>query len=261
VDIPSLTYKYPENDDVRYGFRTSTTISGYNFGVFFWHTQEYTPLLERSTTTHGTTDLGLAILGVPGLWVVPNRDYYAVFPDVNILGAYVNKEMPLGVLRGEFTYRPRRSYNTLDPSDEDALVKRDNIQYLIAWDIQTMCRPLTETGTVDINLEYHGSWVLGDTDYLNVAGYLTPIRREDHEFLLNVGTSFDYNRYSVGVTVIYNTQDHGAVMPSVKFVPDFMNKAFSFELKYINIFGDSDYEGLGLFRQKDMVVLTSQWSF
>jgi len=261
VDIPSLTYKYPENNDVRYGFRTSTTMSGYNFGVFFWHTQEYTPLLERSTTTHGTTDLGLAILGVPGLWVVPNREYYAIFPDVNILGAYVNKEMPLGVLRGEFTYRPRRSYNTLDPSDEDALVKRDNIQYLIAWDIQTMCRPLTETGTVDINLEYHGSWVLGDTDYLNVAGYLTPIRREDHEFLLNLGTSFDYNRYSVGITVIYNTQDHGAVMPSVKFVPDFMNKAFSFELKYINIFGDSDYEGLGLFRQKDMVVLTSQWSF
>ena len=40
-----------------------------------------------------------------------------------------------------------------------------------------------------------------------------------------------------------------------------MNSAWSFELKYINVFGDNDYEGLGILRKKDMVVFTTQLNF
>ena len=50
-------------------------------------------------------------------------------------------------------------------------------------------------------------------------------------------------------------------MPSVKYVPDAFNKACSFELKYIGVYGRNDFEGMGLFRQKSMVVLTSQFSW
>jgi hypothetical protein len=50
-------------------------------------------------------------------------------------------------------------------------------------------------------------------------------------------------------------------MPVVKWLPSWWDKAFSAELRYINIFGDNDYEGLGIFRQKDMVVLTTQINF
>ncbi len=265
TEIPFVRYEHPNGDhtfkDLRFGGRTSTTIAGYQFGFFYWHTQEYTPVIERGDII-GETDLGKALAGDPfRSFVVPNREYIIHYPEVNILGAYINKDMPLGVLRSEVTYRPRRTYNTLDPAEPTALVKRDNLQYLLAWDIQTMFRPLSETGTVDINLEYYGNWVIGDSKYLNVPGYLTPIRRDDHSFLFNIGTGFDYDKYHVGVTLIHNVQNNGAVMPSVKYVPDAFNKACSFELKYIGVYGRNDFEGLGLYRQKSMVVLTSQFSW
>ena len=50
-------------------------------------------------------------------------------------------------------------------------------------------------------------------------------------------------------------------MPLIKWMPAWKNKAFSAELRYIGIFGDNDYEDLGMFRQKDMVVLTTQLNF
>ena len=265
TEIPVVRYKHPDGGhtfkDLRFGGRTSTTIGGYQFGAFYWHTQEYTPVIERGKT-YGSNDLGAAINPLlAGLWVVPNREYIIRYPEVNILGAYINKDMPLGVLRSEVTYRPRRTYNTLDPAEPSALVKRDNLQYLLAWDIQTMFRPLSETGTIDINLEYYGNWIIGNAKYLNVAGYLTPVRKDDHTFLFNIGTGFDYDKYHVGVTFIHNVQNNGAVMPSVKYVPDAFNKACSFELKYIGVYGRNDFEGMGLFRQKSMVVLTSQFSW
>lgn len=262
-EVPVVRFVTPTDgaSDLRYGARTSTTLAGYQFGAFYWHSQEYTPVIERGGVV-GTTDLGKAINPLlAGLWVVPNRQYTLLYPEVNNIGLYGNKEMPLGVLRGELVYKPNRTYNTLDPNEPSALVKRDNLQYLLAWDIQTMFRPLSETGTIDINLEYMGSWVFGNTDFLNVPGYLTPIRRDDHTFLFNIGTGFDYDMYRAGLTVMYNLNDNGAIIPSVKYVPEWFNKACSFELKYIGIFGKDNFEGFGLFQQKSMVVLTSQFSF
>ena len=258
TETPVIRYEHPSGAeswrDMRYGARTSTTLAGYQFGAFYWHTQEYTPVIERGGVV-GSTTL------IPGLWVIPNRDYIIRFPEVNIFGAYVNKDMPLGVIRSEATYRPNRSYNTLDPNVPSAVVTRDNLQYLLAWDIQTKNTAISQTGTIDINIEYTGNWVLGNTDYLNSPGYLTPVRRDDHTFLFNVATGWNYDMYSAGVTVIYSVQNNGVIMPSVKYNPEWFNKACSFELKYINVFGKDDFESLGLFRQKSMVVLTSQFSF
>jgi hypothetical protein len=263
TEIPSVRYETPTDniENLRYGARTSTTAVGYQFGAFYWHTQEYTPVMERGGT-RGTTDVGALINPLlAGLYVVPNRDYIMRWPNVNIFGLYANKDMPLGVLRTEATYRPKRTYNTLDPNEPSALTKKDTLSYLLAWDIQTMFRPLSETGTIDINLEYVGDWILEDASYLNVTGYLTPVHKDTHTFLFNIGTNWNYSEYSAGVMVIYNVYNNGAILPSVKWTPDWYNKAFSFDLKYINVFGKDDFEGMGLFRQKDMLVFTTQFSF
>ena len=61
--------------------------------------------------------------------------------------------------------------------------------------------------------------------------------------------------------VIANVHSNGAFIPSAKYNPEWFNKACSFTLQYINPYGSDNFEGLGLFRQKSMVVLTSQFSF
>ena len=77
-----------------------------------------------------------------------------------------------------------------------------------------------------------------------------------------LSSNWFYNRLAGEIIASYNPWGNsGLLMPAVKYMPGWMNQAFSFELKYINVFGDNDYEGLGILREKDMVVLTTQFNF
>ncbi|MEN6466410.1 MAG: DUF1302 family protein [Syntrophaceae bacterium] len=263
TEIPQVRYELPTDsiDNLRYGARTSTTAGGVQFGAFYWHTQEYTPVMERGGT-RGTTDVGATINPLlAGLYVVPNREYIMRWPNVNIFGAYANKDMPLGVLRTEVTYKPNRVYNTMDPNEPSALTKKDNLACLVAWDAQTMFRPISETGTIDLTLEYMGDFITQDASGLHVTGYLTPIHKDNHSFVAMLGFNWNYSEYSLNIVAMHNVHNNGFLMPTAKWNPDWYDKAFSFEVKYINCYGKDDFEGMGLFRQKDMVVFTTQFSF
>lgn len=263
TEVPVAEEEIPDDDlgDARFGCRTSTTVGGWNFGLSYWHSHEFNPVFERGDLTGGS----IPIPGMEALYPMykmDERKYTIMYPEVDIIGAYTNKCFSQGVLRTELTFRPDRQYNTLNLEEEpDAIAERDNLQYLIAWDMNKMFRPLNKNGSFDIRFEYYGNYVMGDTDDLHVSGYITEIEQIDHQFLLNITTDYNYGMYTIDLLGIYDTRGDGIFMPSIKYAPDWLNNHFTFELKYIRIFGDNDFEGMGMFRQKDLVVLTSQWTF
>jgi len=62
--------------------------------------------------------------------------------------------------------------------------------------------------------------------------------------------------------VIYDLRNNGLVQPSITYSPDFMNRKWSFKLQYTNVFADNSLDYYyGIVRDKDMVVLTTQFSF
>ena len=71
---------------------------------------------------------------------LPFRDYILSHPNKDIFGVYMNKQLtgssPIpGVLRAEAIYVPNQPFNTFDPRDSDAIVRRDYVKYMIAYDL------------------------------------------------------------------------------------------------------------------------------
>jgi hypothetical protein len=71
-----------------------------------------------------------------------------------------------------------------------------------------------------------------------------------------------YNLIETRLILGHNIESKsGLIMPTIKWMPSWKDNAFSAELRYIGIYGDDDYEDLGMFRQKDMIILTTQFNF
>lgn len=253
-EIPHVEEEYPQNnlDDLRYGFRTSTFLGGYEFGVMYYHTQNYDPVI-RYGTLHESP--------MPGI-IPPTRDYVMIHPNINIFGFYGNKDIPVGLLRAEMIYIPDKPYNTLDLSDADAVVGRDYVKYMIAWDLNGLFYfPWHKSAPIDVTLEHVGEWVK-NADNVQYAIYNTQVETWTPSFNGRISTNFFYDKLSTELIFSYAPKDSsGLFMPVVKYTPSWKNKALSFELRYINIFGESHYKGLGILKEKDMFVLTTQFNF
>jgi hypothetical protein len=251
AEIPNVVHEYPGEDDYRFGFRTSTFLGGYEFGASYYHTQIYDPVVKRTDITYS----------VPGV-DLPFRDYYLVHPDVDYFGAYFNKDIPVGLLRGEAIYAPNKSYNTFDTSDFDAVVERDYYKYMIAWDLSgALYFDWHKSAPFDITLEHIGEFVPDNEDIQNVI-YGTELKRYKPSIGGRITTNWFYNLIQTDIIASYGFEGKdGLLMPVIIWTPPWQDYAFSAELRYINIFGDNDYEDLGMFRQKDMVVLTTQFNF
>ena len=252
--IPTVTAKYPGAwSGTRGGFRTNTTLSGWNFGFSYFHTQEYNPVVKRGDLTGGIDpDTGL-----------PLRQYTLVFPNKDIIGGYLNKQLPWpGVLRAEVIYVPNQPFNTFDTRDFDAIVRRDYIKYMVAYDLNSFFYfQWHKTAPFDITFEHVGE-VIPKNKNIQYIIYSTEQKQWNPAFNMRISTNWLYNLISTELVAGYMPWGRsGLVMPAVKFMPPWFNKKLSFELKYINIFGKNNFQGLGILRKKDMVLLTSQFDW
>jgi hypothetical protein len=248
--------EYPSGwKSLRGGFRTNTTLGGYNFGISYFHTQNYDPLLKRGPI-------------IPGLFSVttglPVRYYPLVHPNIDIIGAYMNKQLSPtlpGILRADVIYIPNKPFGTQDLRDTDAIVRRDYIKYMIAYDLSSFLYfPWHKTASFDITFEHVGE-VIPDNKNVQYIIYDTTVRQWNPSFNMRISTNWLYNLIYTDLTFGYMPWGKsGLIMPSIKYMPSWMNNAFSFELKYIGIFGDK-FKGLGILRSKDMVVFTTQFNW
>ena len=254
--IPSLKQEYPSGwwDEARGGFRTTTLAGGYTFGFSYFHTQNYNPVSKRGGLT-GALD------PTTGL---PLREYIFSHLNIDIFGAYMNKQLTggiPGVVRADLIYVPNQPFNTFDTSDSDAVVRRNYVKYMLAWDLTgALYFQWHKTAPFDLTFEHTGEWLPRNKNitYLN--------SEEQNEwnpaFNMRISTNWHYNLFSTSLIVGYIPWgDSGLIMPSVGYTPAWFNESLSFQLQYINIFGSNDFEGLGIFRKKDMVVLTTQFNW
>lgn len=263
TEIPHVTEKLPGMwSDLRGGFRTNTTLSGWNFGLTYFHTQEYNPLLKRGDII----DPGAFIPQpppLPPIVIPPTREYTLVHPNMDIIGVYMNKQLPWpGVLRAEAIYIPNKPFNTFDTRDSDAIVRRDYIKYMIAYDLNGFFYfQWHKTAPFDITFEHVGE-IIPDNKDIQYIVYATEQKKWNPAFNLRISTNWLYNLISTEIIAGYMPWGKsGLVMPAVKYMPPWLNRKLSFELKYINVFGKNDFQGLGILRHKDMVVLTSQFDW
>jgi len=253
--IPQFREKYPKGwgDHARGGFRTNTTLGGYQFGLFFFHTQEYNPITRRGRV------LGYLFPGGPEI-----RDVVLSHPDKDIIGLYLNKQLtgsaPIpGVLRTEVIYVPNQPFNLINLADTDHIVRRDYVKYLIAYDLTGYIYPSWHnTAPINITLEHIGE-VIPDSDDLQYSIYATKMRTFNPSFNMSISTNWRYNLISTKLIASFSPWGRsGLIMPIVKYTPPWWNNKFSAELRYINVYGNSNYKGLGILKDKDMIVLTTQ---
>ena len=254
TEIPSVRERFPGMwSGLRGGFRTNTTLSGWNFGFTYFHTQEYNPVVKRG---------GIIDPGIPP-FVPPTREYTLVHPNKDIIGAYLNKQLPWsGVLRAEAIYIPNQPYNTFDTRDFDAVVRRDYVKYMVAYDLNSFFYfQWHKTAPFDITFEHVGE-VIPKNKNVQYIVYSSEMPQWNPAFNMRISTNWLYNLISTELVVGYMPWGRsGLIMPAVKYMPPWLNKKLSFELKYINIFGKNDFQGLGILRKKDMVLLTSQFDW
>jgi hypothetical protein len=257
TEIPVVKHDYPEYgmDDARFGFRTSTFLGGYEFGVSYYHTQIYDPVTKRSNETYPTH---IPDPNAPQIY----RNYYLTHPDIDYFGIYLNKDMPVGLLRAEAIYAPNKSFNTFDQTDDDGIVERGYYKYMLAWDLNGLLYfDWHKSAPFDITIEHVAEYVPDNEDVQNII-YADEIEQYKPTIGARISTNWFYNLLQTELVVSYGFKGQdGLIMPVVKWSPSWKDKAFSAELRYINIFGDNDYEDLGMFRQKDMIVLTTQLNF
>lgn len=275
-EIPYVHTKYPDNfEDTRFGFRTSTLLAGYQFGISYWHTQNYDVIIERGGIIGQTVSNGQ---------ILPLREYTVSYPTMDYIGFYMNKQLPWpGVVRAEAVYSPNKPYNSFALVDsytnfmefpgfprnnyalstESAVVRRDYVKYMLAYDLNSYFYfDWHKTAAFDITFEHIGEWVPNSSDLQQVIYSYTKVPNYHASFNLRISTNWYYNRLSTDLVFGYDTFGNTMLlMPTVKWMPGWMNQKFSAELKYIGLMGDNDYEGLGMFRKKDMIILTTQFNF
>lgn len=247
---------YPDTwDDMRYGFRTNTYTGAVNFGFLYWHTQSYDVVVQRGAV--------VGQIPVNPFFSLNIRNYDLVHPTMDIYGAFMNVQFPWpGVFRGEVIYSPNKSFNTFDFTDADAIVERDYYKYMVAYDLNSFLYfNWHKTAPFDLTFEHVGEWI-PDSDNLQYVIYGTEQKSFVPRFGLRLYTSWFYDKLQTEFIVNYRPwANSGIMMPTIKWKPGLANDKFSLQLRYINVFGDNDYEGLGFLRTKDMIVLTTEFAF
>ena len=248
-----LDTDYPDSslEDARWGFKTSSTVFGCQAGVYFW----------RANEIDGTFRIeGSVVDPTTGLTYYNIRPQY---PKQNVYGFYANKNFDFGVIRLDAAYRPDREYNTLDQTVASGIVEKDFFDGSIGFQQGSHVAQIKSNQSFSFIFEYVGNYFLtSDMDQAAVPSYWVPYHKDSHTFFFSGGTNYNFGMYSYDLTVIYNTRNNGLIQPSFSYSPDFMNRKWKFTLQYSNVFGDDNYDyPYGLVREKDMVVLTTQFSF
>ncbi len=250
--FPHVEDAYPDDslEDLRFGAKTSTFLGGAEFGVLYFHTHEYDPVFTRGER-HPV---------IPG--VLYQQDYILDHPEIDIFGVYTNMDLPLGLLRAEAIVIPNKHFVNLTQSD--AVSEETYVKYMLAWDLNGYFYfNWHKSAPFDITIEHVGEYV-PDNDDLHFVTYPTEIPTWRPNLGCRLSTNWFYNILATEVIFSYTwgeEGDSGLFMPVVKWTPSWNNDMFSAELRYIGIFGEEPLEDLGMFKNKDMVVLTTQINF
>jgi len=252
----SVETQYPDSnwDDMRYGGRTTFSLQGVQFGFSYFHTQNYLPLFERGAVNVITPSFATA-------------DYIVTYTkNYDIFGVFANKQLTSipGVLRTEAVYSPNMPYDSFNCGPgENCIIRRDNVKYLLAWDLNSYFYfQWKKDAPIDITIEHTGEWTPNNKDIVLGGGYMDVQPEYSGSIGGQISTSWLYGIFKTAMIVAYITDnDAGLFMPSVTWTPLWQNSRFSMELKYIGIYGNTPYRQLGLFKNKDMVLLTTQLNF
>jgi len=241
----SGTSDYPDSSlkDSRWGFKTSSTLAGWQTGVYYWNANEIDGTFKIDSTVPGAINLHLQ------------------FPRQNVYGYYANKNFDFGVLRLDAAYRPNREFNTLDRSYPTGIVEKDKLMVQLGYSKDFMWRKLNPSASFSFICEYVGDYFLEDTDQAAVPSYFIKFPRDLHSIFLSGGTNYNFGMYSYGLTIIYNSEECGLIQPSFTYQPTWMNNKWQFKLQYSNVFGPDYAYPYGLMKEKDNVILTTQFIF
>ncbi len=250
IPNPATPSDYPDSSlgDARWGVKTSSTIKGWQTGLYFWSANEMNATFRILGTTILTPNLSLL-------------DIQTQFPRQNVYGFYTNKNFDFGVLRFDAAYRPNREYNTLDRTVPSGIVEKDFLMVQVGFNKDMMIRKINPNQAFSFVFEYVLEYFMEDTDQACVPTYFIEYPRDMHTLFFNASTNYNFGKYSYDLTVIYNSEECGLVQPSFTYVPDWMNRQWSFKLQYSIVFGPDYSYPYGLLKEKDMVVLTTQFSF
>ena len=190
------------------------------------------------------------------------RNYYLVHPDIDYFGAYVNKDIPVGLLRAEAVYAPNKSFGTFDLSDFDGITEQDYYKYMIAWDLNGLFYfDWHKSAPFDLTLEHVGEYVPNNKN-LQFAVMGEEVEQYTPSISARISTNWFYGLLETQLIMSYGFNNNdGLIMPVAKWKPAWRDNAFSAELRYIGIYGDSDYKDIGMFKKKDMAILTLQYNF
>ncbi len=252
---PNITRSnYPDSnlDDARWGFKTSSTLYGVQTGVYFWRGHAFTPPV---LWYKGSTPSGLGF---------DYHNFELEYTRQNTYGLYANKNFDFGVLRMDMAYKPEYDYQTDDISRYSQLVCQvDTLLFQLGFNKDFMMRRLNANQAFSLTAEYVGEYLLGETGGALLAFPWHEKKRQDsHTLMMSLGTNYNFGMYALDLTSLYNMGNNGLIQPSFTYNPDWMNRKWSFKLSYANVFGDHNYDlPYGILREKDLVVLTTQFSF
>jgi len=239
------TADYPDSSlkDSRWGFKTSSTLAGWQTGVYFWDANEIDGTFKVDSVAPGVVNLHLQ------------------YPRQKVYGWYGNKNFDIGVLRLDAAYRPNREFNTLDRSVPSAIVEKDKLMVQVGFNKDFMMRALNPSASFSFIFEYVGDYFLEDTDMAAVPSYFIKFPKDLHSIFISGGTNYNFGMYSYGLTFIYNSEECGLIQPSFTYAPTWMNNKWQFKLAYSDVFGPAYSYPYGLMNEKDMVILTTQYTF
>jgi hypothetical protein len=251
LHTPSVKYNYPDAsmEDSRWGLRASTTISGTQFGSYFWHGNAHSPVIQLDD-------------GVP---TVPGTPLNATitYPSENVFGIFANKSTNYGLLRFDSAFRPSKAYNSMDYEKyPNAIAEKPNLTVQLGYDKSFYLTKLNPSQTFALALEYIGEFVLEDLDDIHVPNYFVEYDKELHLIQARILTNYGYGKYEYQLVGLYYLSGCSLIQPKFTYKPDWMNNKWQFALQYNHLWSENQYTyPLGLKEEKDMILLTTQFSF
>lgn len=271
--LPFIQKQYPQGwDSTRGGLRIQKMAGGATFTFSYFHTQNYNPTLVREDVLTRPSPLTAGMLHISTLppslilgFSSPGyRQYTFKFPNVDIFGAALNHvfEHVPGVLRAEAIYIPDQVFASRSVKDQDGMTRRDYVKYMVGYDLNGYFYfPWHKDDAFNITVEHVGEWIPQNTNVQYIT-YDTEYKQYNPSFSVLIGTTWFYKLLSTSLLAVYMPwADSGFISPSVGFTPSWMNGKWSFTLMYVNCYGQSDTKGFVFARDKNLLVLTSEFDF
>jgi hypothetical protein len=268
-----------------FGGRLRFSLGGLNLALFDWYGYELQPVVKDL----GLSDLTIAdyrgVLGRPDLadvytaLGVPVAAQSAVrldrfrflYPRQNVLGMTGNYYLAAlkAVTRFELVLRPKKRFQvdgfdrvTGAITNRDGLVRRDEVQWQIAFDFSGLYWPaLNRESDFSFSVEYTQAIVPDPAEGMRAGVFETPLRQVTDTLSVRGSTAYFYNCVQPSVTAIWQPEQGAwAVVPALGLAAPF-DSNLTAELRYVTIGGRSAFDGLGLFQRKDFVMFSLRYGF